>query len=269
MAELIDEVLVNDLEASSLDDMVKSDKVDELKVEKKVETKPEVVEEDIPEKYRGKSLKDIVAMHQEAEKLIGRQGSEVGDLRRLVDDYIKTQTAKDSKVDEVATTDEDFFIEPKSAVNKAIDNHPAIKEAQNASLSMRRAETVSRLKQEFPDAMEVVQSPEFAKWIEGSKVRTELFVRAETQYDYDSAKELLDTWKERQNLSKKVTETSKVDRDQQLKAADIGNNSGASEAVAKKKYRRQDIMKLMTTDPDRYDAMSNEIMAAYREGRVI
>jgi hypothetical protein len=117
--------------------------------------------------------------------------------------------------------------------------------------------------------MEVVQSPDFAKWIQGSKVRTELFVRAETQYDYDSAKELLDNWKERQTLSKKVTDTSKVDRDQQLKAADIGNNNGASETVAKKKYRRQDIMKLMTTDPDRYDAMSNEIMAAYREGRVI
>lgn len=266
MAELIDEVLVNDLEASNLDDMVKSDKVEQPKVEEKVETKPE---DDIPEKYRGKSLKDIVAMHQEAEKLIGRQGSEVGDLRKIVDDFIKTQTTKDSKVDEPATTDEDFFIEPKSAVNKAIENHPAIKEAKNASLAMKRAETVSRLQTEFPDAMDIVQSSDFAKWIEGSKVRTELFVRAETQYDYDSAKELLDTWKERQNLSKKVTETSKVDRDQQLKAADIGNNNGTSETVAKKKYRRQDIMKLMQTDPDRYDAMSEEIMAAYREKRVI
>jgi predicted RNA-binding protein YlqC (UPF0109 family) len=267
MAGLIDEVLVNDLEASSLNDMVKSDNLEEPKVEEKVETKP--IEEEVPDKYRGKSLKDIVAMHQEAEKLIGRQGSEVGDLRKIVDDFIKTQTTKNSEVDEVATTDEDFFIEPKSAVNRAIDNHPAIKEAQHASLSMKRAETVSRLKQEFPDALEVVQSPDFAKWIQGSKVRTELFVRAETQYDYDSAKELLDNWKERQTLSKKVTDTSKVDRDQQLKAADIGNNNGASETVAKKKYRRQDIMKLMTTDPDRYDAMSNEIMAAYREGRVI
>ena len=267
MAGLIDEVLVNDLEASNLNDMVKSDNLEEPKVEEKVETKP--IEEEVPDKYRGKSLKDIVAMHQEAEKLIGRQGSEVGDLRKLVDDYIKTQTTKNSEVDEVATTDEDFFIEPKSAVNRAIDNHPAIKEAQHASLSMRRADTVSRLKQEFPDAMEVVQTPEFAKWIEASKVRTELFVRAETQYDYDSAKELLDNWKERQILSKKVTDTSKVDRDQQLKAADIGNNNGASETVAKKKYRRQDIMKLMTTDPDRYDAMSNEIMEAYRDKRVI
>ncbi len=32
---------------------------------------------------------------------------------------------------------------------------------------------------------------------------------------------------------------------------------------------RSDIIKLMQSDPDKYDAMSQEIMAAYREGRVI
>lgn len=265
MAGLIDEVLVNDLEASSLDDMAKTDKL-EPKVEEKVETKP--VEDDVPEKYRGKSLKDIVSMHQEAEKLIGRQGSEVGELRKVVDDFIKTQTAKEFKNEEAAVSDDEFFVEPKTAVKKAIDNHPAIKQAQEAALLMKREQTLSQLKTEFPNVGEIVQSQDFTDWIKSSKVRTELFARAETQYDYDSAKELLSTWTEKQNITKKVAETSKVDRDQQLKAADIGSQ-GATESVAKKKYRRSDIIKLMQTDPDRYDAMSEEIMAAYREGRVI
>lgn len=265
MAGLIDEVLVNELEASSLDDMVKTDKV-EPKVEEKVETKP--VEEDVPEKYRGKSLKDIVSMHQEAEKLIGRQGSEVGELRRVVDDFIKTQTAKESKTQEAAVSDDEFFVEPKNAVNRAIDSHPAIKQAQEAALLMKREQTLSQIKSEFPNVESIVQSPDFADWIKSSKVRTELYARAETQFDYDSAKELLSTWTEKQNITKKVAETSKVDRDQQLKAADVGSQ-GATESVAKKKYRRSDIIKLMQSDPDRYDAMSEEIMAAYREGRVI
>lgn len=266
MAGLIDEVLVNDLEASSLNEMAKTDKL-EPKVEEKVETKP--VEDDVPEKYRGKSLKDIVSMHQEAEKLIGRQGSEVGELRKVVDDFIKTQTAKESKTQE-ATEDDDskYFTQPKEAVKQAIDNHPAIKEAQQAALLMKREQTLSQLKSEFPNVGEIVATPEFADWIKSSKVRTELFARAETQFDYDSAKELLSTWNEKQNITKKVAETSKVDRDQQLKAADIGSQ-GATESVAKKKYRRSDIIKLMQTDPDKYDAMSQEIMAAYREGRVI
>ena len=50
------------------------------------EANPEVVEdtddEDLPEKYRGKSMKEVVHMHQEAEKRMGKQGSEVG--RRAV-----------------------------------------------------------------------------------------------------------------------------------------------------------------------------------------
>lgn len=265
MAEFLDEVLENTTETSPLEDLQPG-------VAKDIKEEPPKEEpklEDIPDKYKGKSLKDIVAMHQEAEKLIGRQGSEVGELRKVVDDFIKTQTAKESKVNEPTVSDDDFFVEPKTAVNRAIDNHPAIKQAQEQALLMKREQTLAQLKSEFPNVQDVVQSPDFADWIKSSKVRTELFARAETQFDYDSAKELLSTWNEKQSITKKVAETSKVDRDQQLKAADIGTNSGTSETVAKKKYRRSDIIKLMQSDPDRYDAMSQEIMTAYREGRVI
>jgi len=265
MAEFLDEVLENTTDTSPLEDL-QPNVAKDLKEEP---AKEEPKLEEVPEKYRGKSLKDIVAMHQEAEKLIGRQGSEVGELRKVVDDFIKTQTAKESKVNEPTISDDDFFVEPKTAVNKAIDNHPAIKQAQEQALMMKREQTLAQLRSEFPNVQDVVQSPDFADWIKSSKVRTELFARAETQFDYDSAKELLSTWNDRQNITKKVAETSKVDREQQLKAADIGTNNGTSETVAKKKYRRSDIIKLMQTDPDRYDAMSNEIMAAYREGRVI
>ena len=48
-------------------------------------------EEEIPDKYKGKSTAEIVRMHQEAEKLLGRQSSEVGELRQVVDTYIQTQ----------------------------------------------------------------------------------------------------------------------------------------------------------------------------------
>jgi hypothetical protein len=45
-------------------------------------------------------------------------------------------------------------------------------------------------------------------------------------------------------------------------------SSGSDEAPSKKIYRRADIIKLMQTDPDKYDSMQPEIMAAYSEGRV-
>ena len=258
MAKVLDDVLEDNTITDSLEDPIVQDETEVS----------QPVEDDLPEKYRGKTPKEIIAMHQEAEKLIGKQGSEVGELRKVVDDFIKTQTSKDLKTQEPEFSDDDFFTEPKNAVDKAIDNHPAVKEAKQAALQMRKQEVLSKLSAEFPNLAETVQNPSFVEWVKGSKVRTELMIRAESQFDYDSAKELLETWNDRQNTTKKVTETSKIDRDNQLKAADMGVTN-SNESVSKKKYRRSDIIKLMQTDPDRYDAMSKEIMAAYREGRVI
>jgi hypothetical protein len=261
MAQDLDDVLVSSIEEENFD------LPDNPQGEEPV--KPETpTEDDLPEKYRGKTPKEIAAMHQEAEKLIGKQGSEVGELRRVVDDYIRAQTSKDLKTQEPELDDGDFFVDPKSTVNKAIDNHPAILEAKQASFEMKKADTLSRLGAKYPNFMETVEDPAFGEWIKSSKVRTELFVRAERNLDYDSADELLSTWKEKQSITKKALDTSKMDRDKQLQTADVGSNS-SNEKVSKKKYRRSDIIRLMQTDRTKYDALSEEILKAYAEGRVI
>ena len=261
MAQDLDDVLASTIEEENFDNVDTPQDEDPVKAE----VPPE---EDLPEKYRGKSTKEIAAMHQEAEKLIGKQGSEVGELRKVVDDYIRAQTSKDLQTKEPELDDGDFFVDPKSTVNKAIDNHPAILEAKQASLELKRNDILSRLGTKFPNFMETVEDPAFIDWIKSSKVRTELFVRAERQFDYDSADELLSTWKDKQDITKKALDTSKMDRDKQLQTADVGSNSG-SEKVSKKKYRRSDIIRLMQTDRAKYDALSEEIMKAYAEGRVI
>ena len=225
-------------------------------------------EDDLPEKYKGKSAKEIAEMHQQAERLIGKQGSEVGELRKVVDDFISTQTSKESQTEIEETSPEDFIDNPGKHVKKQIDSHPAIKEAQDAAKQMKRTATLTRLNSEYPKLEEIVQDPNFAEWINGSKVRSELYNRAEVNFDYDSAKELLSTWTEKQERVAKVAETSKIDKDNQLKAASVGSK-GNNEPVSKKKYRRSDIINLMQTDPDKYDALSDEIMLAYQEGRVI
>ncbi len=162
----------------------------------------------------------------------------------------------------------DYFVDPKQAVRREIDNHPAVKEAKQASQAMRQQEVLNRIANKHPDFMSIVSDPAFAEWVESSPVRKRLYAQAEVQYDFESADELLSTWEERQASSKQVQEASKLDRNKQLKAASV-NSQGATESTGKKKYRRQDIMKLMQTDRDRYDAMQPEIMAAYRENRIV
>ena len=223
----------------------------------------------VPEKYHGKSLEEVVQMHQEAEKLLGRQSGEVGELRKVVDDYISTQTPTQAPQQNVEPEDDiDYFTDPQGAVNRAIENHPKIREAQQYTEQYKKQSSLSMLQAKHPDMQDILGDPKFAEWIKASKIRTQLFVAADQQYDADSADELFTLWKERKVVAQQTADVEKQARKQTLKAASTGNARGSSQGTRKKIYRRADIIKLMRTDPDRYTALADEIMAAYAEGRV-
>jgi len=227
----------------------------------------EAQEEDIPEKYQGKDIKDVVRMHQEAEKLLGKQSSEVGELRKIVDDFVKTQLATNSP-QEKDEEEIDFFADPDKYFEHKLANHPKIKEAEEVSASMKRQEIFNKLQANHPDFQEIIQDSKFGEWVAASKVRTELYQRADQKFEYDSADELLTLWKERQNLVTETAEMQEADRKRQLKSASNGNAKGSGEKPSRKIYRRADIIKLMQTDPNRYQDMAAEIRQAYAEGRV-
>jgi hypothetical protein len=265
MAQLIDRVPEDQQEGEEFATLEEQEQQVE---EAPVEPTPQPEEDDIPEKYRGKDIKDIVQMHQEAEKLLGRQSSEVGELRKIVDDFVKSQIEAATSPQQQQDEEIDFFSDPDKAIAKAIENHPTLKAAEQTSMAMKQQQILTKLQASHPDFIDIVQNDKFQEWIGKSKVRTELFERADKQFDFDSADELLTSWKERQNM---VVETAKVqeeDRKRQLKAASTGSASGSGEAPSRKVYRRADIIKLMQTDPKRYTQLQPEIMAAYAEGRV-
>ena len=224
-------------------------------------------EPDIPDKYQNKSAQELVQMHQEAEKLLGRQSSEVGELRKVVDNYIQaqltTEPQQQQQVEEV-----DFFTDPEKAVAQAIQNHPKIKEAESVSQQYRMQTALSALKTNHPDMESILKDTKFAEWIQGSKVRTKLFVAADKEYDYEAADELFNLWKERQQMIGQAANAEKQSRKQAVRTASTGNASGSSESSPKKIYRRADIIKLMKEDPHRYAALQDEIMRAYAEKRV-
>jgi hypothetical protein len=234
-----------------------------------VEDKPEVV---IPNKYQGKSVEDIVKMHQEAEKLIGKQAQEVGEVRRLADELLKRELSHKQAVEpqEEENLNEKYFEDPVSAVNQAVDKHPAIVEARQQATSYKQNQVSQRLAQEFPNFNEVTNDPRFFEWVKASPVRTRLFTEAHSQFDYESAVELLSTWNmlnpsKPQETSGLVTE-SKKGTQQSLRAASV--DTGSSAPSSRKTYRRADLINLRLRDPQRYEAMQDEILSAYAEGRV-
>ena len=260
MATLIDERPVEE----ELDN--NEEVVEQVTEEPQVEATPQ--EEEIPDKYKGKSTAEIVRMHQEAEKLLGRQSSEVGELRKVVDDYIQTQLDTTTQAPQEAEEDIDFFSDPDKAVERAIKNHPSIKAAEAQTQQYKQQTAQTQLLQRHPDMQEILQDGKFVDWIKGSKIRTQLFAQADTQYDYEAADELFTLWKERQQVVEQTVANEKASRKTAVKKASAGNAKGSGEAASRKVYRRSDIIKLMQDDPERYLSLSDEIMQAYAEGRV-
>lgn len=229
--------------------------------------------EELPEKYRGKSAMDIAKMHQEAEKLIGRQANEVHEVRSLADQLLKQQL--DSKAKEAKpieeSLEEDFFADPASAVNRQVEKHPAVLEARQAALEMKRMKTAQQLSSKHPDFATIASDSGFQDWVKASAIRLNLFAKADAEFDFESADELLSTYKELKQIKQQTqnVQTAAVEnkaQEQAMRAAtvDVG---GAGES-SRKVYRRADLIKLRMTDPDRYMQLSDEIMQAYAEGRV-
>lgn len=221
--------------------------------------------DEVPEKYRGKSVKEVAQMHQELEKLLGKQSSEVGELRRAFDTVLKAQLEKQAPKEE--EDEVDFFTDPEKATARAIDRHPKIKEAEQVATQYRQQTAVSKLQQDHPDMKEILSDNRFQEWVAASKIRTQLFQQADQLYDTDAASELFSLWKDRQQVVNQTAQAEKAGRKAAVKSASTGNARGSGE-VSKKVYRRTDIINLMANDPDRYEQLSDEIMRAYQEGRV-
>jgi len=270
-----EEPIEEDIEFDSVDELAQETEAQEQVQEPEVETNPEP---EIPDKYRGKSMAEIIKMHQESEKLIGRQAQEVGKARRLADELLQRELSQKQAVqtpqEEEKDPAESYLEDPVGAVNKAVDNHPAIQQAKQQAFEYKQQQVTQRLRNQFPNFDDVIQDSRFFEWVKASPIRTRLFTEAHSQYDYNSAVELISTWnamnpveqRQQSTQTPDVVTEAKKETARTLKTAAV--DTGSPAPTSRKTYRRADLINLRLRDPARYDAMADEIMAAYAEGRV-
>lgn len=257
MAEISD---IENLEGEFEDVSKKIDQEEKVE-EQKQETS---ILDTLPEKYRGKKIEDVVKMHQEVEKTLSRQGAELGDVRKLADELLRSQLTK--KAEEEKPQEVDFFENPQEAIRNAIDNSPKVKAAEEYALNAQKQLSLQSLAQKHPDYVQINNDPDFQEWVNKSVVKKSLYQAAQN-FDVDAADELLSTFKElravRQN---NIAQVDTKARDQALNAAAV-ETSGTRE-TSRKIYRSADLIRLRISDPNRYEAMQDEIYRAYEEGRV-
>lgn len=239
-----------------------------------VEEPIEPVEEpdlDIPEKFRGKGLKDIIKSYTSLEQEFGRKSNEVGELRRLADEIIKQNlelntggipAKKKLEVD-------DLLEDPEKAISSAVENNPRLKQLEERLINEERAKAKQAFENKHPDWMDVVNNPQFQSWVTSSPMRTKIFQEANASYDYQAGAELLDLYKE--IYSTKIAEAKgeqKAAREKALKAATV--EKGSTGQSSKKIFKREELMNMIKYNREKYNdpAFQAELVKAYAEGRV-
>jgi len=237
-------------------------------------------ESEIPEKYAGKSISEVIKMQQEAENLMNKQSNTLGETKaelkqqkELIKALLDAQNNANQttpNLEESVDFEQDFYSDPADAVNKAIENHPELIEARQERKIQAQQHQVGVLEKAYPDWQDRVANKEFQDWVGNSEIRTEMFKKADSDYRPDYAIELFDMF-DKVNMIDKTKEVQKAEtekRDKALKATTTETRSTSDSIGGKKVYRRADLINLQVTDPNRYATLADEIQSAYAEGRV-
>ena len=275
MATLIDEEQQPELElqeGETLGNIAEDNPLDAAPIEEPVAEEPPVAEEEPeeenPDRFANKTQEELLEIVREQDRRIGQQGNELGNLRSTFEALSKAQSVPVEPEPE-PVEEADFFVDPQKAVDSRISNHPALKEAREMAQKLAYAQSLATLQQRHPDLETVMNSDGFKQWITASPARVRRLQAADQSGDVDEADDLISTYKE---VTRTVNTAKRVEKQAQKKAVKnatvSATRSNPDAASSKRVYRSADIIELMKERPDRFEALENEIIQAYAEGRV-
>lgn len=234
---------------------------------------PNEPEFQVPDKFKDKEKEDIIKSYLELEKTLGRNAQELGDLRKAADEYLRRDLERLKRPIEPEPEEEELDLDillenPSQAIGKAVE--PKLRDIESRLSQYEKNIALQEFNKKWPDMKEIGSDPGFQEWVSSSPYRTRQFIEADQNFDLEAADELLTEWKERQDFLK-AREERKREQTTQRRDKDLKNltlESGSTGEVTRKVYRRSDLINLRNTDPERFDAMYEEISQAYLEGRV-
>lgn len=245
------------------------------------------IAETVPAKYKEKSVDDLINMHVNLEKVLHRQGTEVGQLRKLVDTQSQllaastragtVQPGQGTTVEPIKAapiTAEALLSRPDESLSQAVSQNPSV--TQNAQRLNDLEMNLARkdFEDKYSTYREDVQNPDFQAWVLKSQTRSKLLVDLDKNYNFGSGKELWELWSEHTE-AKGAAERA---LGQKVAAATTikGSSSEVSQGL-KPTYSRAKLAELQIraergdmaaqarwNDPQ----FQNEYQLAYHEGRV-
>lgn len=235
-------------------------------------------QDELPEKYRGKSLQEVIDMHRNAESELGRKNNEIGMVRKLADELIGVRTldaqarANQQQAERKPLTTDQLLDNPEDAIVGVVKREA---EARTQSLEARTAELeselmVERFEKRHPGFQSTMQTQEFGSFVQGSNYRRKLAVAA-AKGDFDAADELFGLYEEAKATPAQGKQNDGVAQARQASLAKSGGSSASGVVPSgdgKKFFTRAELMEMRIKNPDKFDMMQDEILQAYREKRV-
>jgi hypothetical protein len=233
--------------------------------------------DDVPEKYRGKSAKDIIEMHQNSEKRLGQIQNEVGQLRGLVSDLSQIQRASTPVTEDTEDLDlsgDELLQDPVGSMRKVVQHElkPMREEQVRASEQGTVTKEANALITDFPKMEETVASQEFLEFVQRTPSRLADQNVAATSEGVDAiyaARRLLEDFDDFQkSTSPGYGKESPVEKAK--KVANEGSGS-AMKTSSDDLIHESDVITLINSDPDKYRSPSFQkaLLAAIREGRYV
>lgn len=257
------------LEAGQEEVQDKDDIFEEEVIEQSAEQEQEIVKPKIPEKFKDKSVEDIITSYLELEKAYGHRSNEVGEYRKLADQLLEQQLQTKKKAVEQEEEEPlalDSLLEnPEETVSKIVGK--ATKPLQDKLKQYDLLQEKTKFEQKHPDWTDIVQSGDFQTWVTSSPLLQQTFIEADKNFDYAKGAELLSLYKSFKPAPQtEEVQAKQAKKDKALKNATL--ETAATGSTSKKYLSRKKLMHLRITDPGKYQAMLPEIKLAYSEGRI-
>jgi hypothetical protein len=247
--------------------------------ETQVAVNDEVVATDAPatpDKYAGKTMEEVIEMHMNAEKEIGRQANEVGTYRDLLKTMAEVQNVPASQTDTteavkpVEVSTDDLWDNPTEAIRNVVKEtiHNEIAPIQQNQQEQVQAQQFAQLMHVHPDAEQIGADPKFQAFVEKSPYRMQDAQRWIETRDVDAANRLLSDYKETHGTTAVEGDVSAVNKARAV-ATETGKGSGGPKG--KETMSKREVMKVFINDRDRYDsdAYQQKLLAHARRGTLV
>jgi len=233
--------------------------------------------ETVPDRFAGKTREEIAAAWVEADKAMSRQGNELGELRRTVNDLSTKlkEVQEQPKREPTPVTIDELYEDPNKAIRRVVEedtNHrieqleQEVKAAQTAAMV---AEGRRIFETKHPNYKDTMTDPDFLGWIKGSNIRVALASAAD-QGNFEAADELFSTYKD----LKQVKTTKSPPRSEAARQVAL-ERSGGGNPAPNETYSRHELQekRIAAQRGDRKAAAwlaanADSISSAYAEGRL-